>query len=50
MDPDLIAYHAAKNVAAHFTAAVQRSTHTVADISVARSTEFQACGASNSAP
>lgn len=41
MDPDIIAFHAAKKVAAEFTDAVQRSTHAVADIRVARSTEFQ---------
>ena len=41
MDPDLLAFQAAKKVAARFTDAVQRSTHTVADVSVARSAEFQ---------
>lgn len=40
MDPDLLAFQAAKKVAARFTDAVQRSTHTVADIRVARSAEF----------
>lgn len=37
MDPDLLAFQAAKKVAD----ALQRSTHTVADIRVARSAEFQ---------
>lgn len=41
MDPDLLAFQAAKKVAARFTDAVQRSTHAVADIRVARSAEFQ---------
>lgn len=41
MDPDIIAFQAAKKVAARFTAAVQRSTHAVADIRIARSAEFQ---------
>lgn len=41
MDPDLLAFQAAKKVADRFTDAVQRSTHTVADIRVARNTEFQ---------
>lgn len=41
MDPDLLALKAAKKVAARFTDAVQRSTHTVADIRVARNAEFQ---------
>lgn len=41
MDPDLLAFQAAKKVAAKFTDAVQRSTHTVADIRVARNIEFQ---------
>lgn len=41
MDHDLIAFQAAKKVASKFADAVQRSTHTVADIRVARSTEFQ---------
>lgn len=41
MDPDLLALQAAKKVADRFTDAVQRSTHTVADIRVARSIEFQ---------
>lgn len=40
MDPDLLALQTAKKVAARFTAAVQRSTHAVANIRVARSTEF----------
>lgn len=40
MDPDLIAFQNAKKVAAMFTNAIQRSTHTVADIRVARSAEF----------
>ena len=45
MHPDLIAFQAAKKVAARFTAAIQRSTRAVADIRVARSTEFQGvCG------
>lgn len=41
MDPDLIAFQAAKKVADRITAAVQQSTHTVADIRIARSAEFQ---------
>lgn len=41
MDPDLLAFQAAKKVADRFTDAVQRSPHTVADIRVARSDEFQ---------
>lgn len=41
MDPDLIAFQAAKKVAAEFTDAVQRSTRAVADVRVARSPEFQ---------
>lgn len=41
MDPDILAFQAAKTVAARFTDAVQRSPHAVADISVARSAEFQ---------
>lgn len=40
MDPDLLAFQAAKQVADRFTDAVQRSTHTVADVRVARSSEF----------
>ena len=40
MDQDLIAFQTAKRVADRFTDAVQRSTHTVADIRVARSDEF----------
>lgn len=40
MNPDLLAFQNAKKVAAKFTDAVQRSTHAVADIRVARSTEF----------
>jgi hypothetical protein len=40
MDPDLLAFQAAKRVAARFTDAVQRSTHAVADVRVARSAEF----------
>ena len=40
MDHDLIAFQAAKKVAARFTNAIQRSTHTVADVRVARSAEF----------
>lgn len=39
MDPDLLAFQAAKRVADRFTDAVQRST--CADIRVARSAEFQ---------
>ena len=41
MDHDLIAFQAAKKVAAMFTNAIQRSTHTVADVRVARNAEFQ---------
>ena len=41
MDPDLIAFQAAKKVAARFTGAVQKSTHAVADARVARNAEFQ---------
>lgn len=41
MDPDLLSFQNAKKVAARFTNAVQRSTHAVADIRVARSAEFQ---------
>lgn len=41
MDPDLLAFQAAKKVADRFTDAVQRSTHAVADVRVARSDEFQ---------
>lgn len=41
MDPDLIAFQAAKKVATRFAAAIQRSTRAPADIRVARSTEFQ---------
>ena len=41
MDPDLLAFQAAKRVAARFTDAVQRSTHAVADVRVARSAEFR---------
>jgi hypothetical protein len=41
MDSDLLAFQAAKKVAARFADAVQRSTRTVADIRVARSAEFQ---------
>lgn len=41
MDPDLLAFQAAKRVAARFTDAVQRSTRAVADVRVARSAEFQ---------
>lgn len=40
MDPDFLAFQAAKKVAARFTDAVQRSKHTVADIRIARSDEF----------
>lgn len=40
MDSDLLAFQAAKKVAARFTDAVQRSAHTVADIRIARSDEF----------
>lgn len=41
MDPDLLAFQAAKKVAERFTDAVQQSTHTVADIRIARNAEFQ---------
>lgn len=41
MDYDLIAFQAAKKVAARFTNAIQRSTHTVADVRVARNAELQ---------
>lgn len=41
MDPDRLAFQAAKRVADRFTDAVQRSTHAVADVRVARSAEFQ---------
>lgn len=41
MDHDLIAFQAAKKVAIEFTDAVQKSTRAVADIRVARNTEFQ---------
>lgn len=41
MDPDLLAFRAAKQVATRFTDAVQRSPHTTANIRVARSDEFQ---------
>lgn len=41
MDPDLLSFQAAKRVAARFTDAIQRSTHAVADVRVARSAEFQ---------
>lgn len=40
MDHDLIAFQAAKKVAARFTDAMQQSTHTVADVRVTRSAEF----------
>ena len=40
MDNDLLAFQAAKKVAARFTDALQHSTHTVADIRITRSTEF----------
>jgi len=40
MDPDLLAFQAAKRVADRFTDAVQRSTRALADIRVARSAEF----------
>lgn len=40
MDPDLLAFQAAKRVADRFTDAVQRSTRAVADVRVARSAEF----------
>ena len=40
MDTDLIAFQAAKKVAAEFTDAVQKSTRAVADVRVARSAEF----------
>jgi len=41
MDPDLLAFQAAKRVADRFTDAVQQSTRAVADVRVARSAEFQ---------
>lgn len=41
MDPDFLAFQAAKKVAARFVDVVQRSTRAVADIRVARSAEFQ---------
>lgn len=41
MDPDLLAFQAAKRVADRFTDAVQRSTRAGADVRVARSVEFQ---------
>lgn len=41
MDPDLLAFQAAKRVAARFVDVVQRSTRAVADVRVARSAEFQ---------
>lgn len=41
MDPDIIAFQAAKHVATRFTDALQRSTHSRADVRVARSTEFK---------
>ena len=41
MDPDFLAFQAAKKVADRFTDAVQRSTRAVADVRVARSAEFQ---------
>ena len=40
MDPDLIAFQAAKKVAAEFTEALQKSTRVGADVRVARSAEF----------
>lgn len=40
MDPDLLAFQAAKRVADRFTDAVQRSTLAGADVRVARSAEF----------
>lgn len=40
MDPDLLAFQAAKRVADRFTDAVQRSTRAGADVRVARSAEF----------
>lgn len=40
MDPDLLAFQAAKLVADRFTAAIQRSTRAVADVRTARSAEF----------
>lgn len=40
MDPDFLAFQAAKKVAARFVDVVQRSTHAVADVRVARSAEF----------
>jgi len=40
MDPDLLAFQAAKQVADRFTDAVQRSMHTVAEVRIARSAEF----------
>lgn len=41
MDHDLIAFQAAKKVAAMFTNAIQRSTPAVSDVRVARNAEFQ---------
>lgn len=41
MDPDLIAFQAAKKVVVRFVDVMQRSTRAVADIRVARSAEFQ---------
>ena len=41
MDPDFLAFQAAKKVAARFVDVVQRSTHAVADVRVARSAEFR---------
>lgn len=40
MDPDFLAFQAARKVAARFVDVVQRSTHAVADVRVARSAEF----------
>ena len=39
MDPDFLAFQAAKRVAARFTDVVQRSTRAVADVRVARSAD-----------
>lgn len=41
MDHDLLAFQAAKKVAARFTDTLQRSTHSCADVSIARSAEFK---------
>lgn len=41
MDPDLLAFQAAKRVATRFISALQHSTYSCADIRIARSTEFR---------